>query len=149
MTRILLVEDDVSLAMGLEDDLKLEGYQVQVARDGEVATRRAAEEPFDLIVLDVMLPRKDGFEVCREVRRAGKPVPLTHMEFKLLATLIRHRGRVLSRDQLLNDAWGLDCLVTDRAVDTHIANLRKKVEPKPSHPRHLITVHGTGYRFDD
>ncbi|HUU18154.1 MAG TPA: response regulator transcription factor [Sedimentisphaerales bacterium] len=224
MTRILLVEDDLSLAMGLEDDLKLEGYQVQVARDGEAASRLALDEPFDLIVLDVMLPRKDGFEVCRElrrsglrmpiimltaktqdsdkvlglelgaddyvtkpfnprelrarikavlrrsgselpelysfgdvevdfsrheVRRAGKPVPLTHMEFRLLTALIRRRGRVLSRDQLLNDVWGLDSLVTDRAVDTHIANLRKKVERKPSHPRYLITVHGAGYRFDD
>lgn len=224
MTRILLVEDDQSLAMSLEDDLKLEGYQVQVARDGEAASQLALEESFDLIVLDVMLPRKDGFEVCRElrragrsmpiimltaktqdsdkvlglelgaddyvtkpfnprelrarikavlrrsgsastecyafgdvevdftrheVRRAGKPVPLTHMEFKLLGTLIHRRGRVLSRDQLLTDVWGLDCLVTDRAVDTHIANLRRKVESKPSHPRHLITVHGTGYRFDE
>jgi len=224
LTRILLVEDDESLAMGLEDDLKLEGYQVQVAQDGEVATRLAREESFDLIVLDVMLPRKDGFEVCRElrraalrmpiimltaktqdsdkvlglelgaddyvtkpfnprelrarikavlrrsggeqhevysfgevevdfsrheVRRAGKPVPLTHMEFKLLATLIRRRGHVLSRDQLLNDVWGLDSLVTDRVVDTHIANLRKKIEPRPSRPRYLITVHDTGYRFDE
>jgi len=224
MTRILLVEDDESLAMGLEDDLKLEGYQVQVAQDGETASQLALAEAFDLIVLDVMLPRKDGFEVCRELRRAalrmpiimltaktqdsdkvlglelgaddyvtkpfnprelrarikavlrrsgnelpelyafgdvevdfsrqelrrkGKPVPLTHMEFKLLGTLIRCRGRVLSRDQLLTDVWGLDSLVTDRAVDTHIANLRKKVELKPAHPRYLITVHGTGYRFDE
>ncbi len=224
MTRILLVEDDESLAMSLEDDLKLEGYQVQVARDGEAATGLALAEPFDLIVLDVMLPGKDGFEVCRELRRAGramsiimltaktqdsdkvlglelgaddyvikpfnprelrarikavlrrsgseapevysfgevevdftrqalrlagKPVPLTHMEFKLLGTLIRRRGHVLSRDQLLNDVWGRDSLVTDRVVDTHIANLRKKVEPNPSHPRYLITVHGTGYRFDE
>ena len=224
MTRLLLVEDDQSLAMSLEDDLTLEGYEVRVIQDGETAARLALDEPFDLIVLDVTLPRKDGFEVCRELRRAGrrvpiimltartqdsdkvlglelgaddyvtkpfnprelrarikavlrrsgselpelysfgevevdftrhevrcagKPVPLTHMEFKLLATLIRRRGRVLSRDQLLNDVWGLDSLVTDRAVDTHIANLRKKVEPSPSHPRYLITVHGTGYRFDE
>jgi DNA-binding response OmpR family regulator len=224
MTRILLAEDDKSLAMSLEDDLKLEGYQVQVASDGEAASRLALAESFDLIVLDVMMPRKDGFEVCRElrrsglrvpiimltaktqdsdkvlglelgaddyvtkpfnprelrarikailrrfgsempelysfgdvevdfsrheVRRAGKPVALTHMEFRLLTALIRRRGRALSRDQLLNEAWGLDCLVTDRVVDTHIANLRKKVERRPSHPRYLITVHGVGYRFDD
>jgi DNA-binding response OmpR family regulator len=224
MTLILLVEDDLSLAMSLEDDLKLEGYQVQVARDGETASHLALTEPFDLILLDVMMPRKDGFEVCREirrsgqrvpiiiltaktqdsdkvlglelgaddyvtkpynprelrarikailrrsgsdlpelysfgnvevdftrheVRRAGKPVPLTHMEFKLLTALIRRKGQVLSRDQLLNEAWGLDSVVTDRAVDTHIANLRKKIERKPTHPRYLITVHGVGYRFDE
>ena len=65
---ILLVEDDESLAMGLEDDLKLEGYQVQMTQDGEAAMRLALAEAFDLIVLDVMLPRKDGFEVCRELR---------------------------------------------------------------------------------
>lgn len=224
MTRILLAEDDLSLAMSLEDDLKLEGYEVKVARDGESASQLAIEKPFDLIVLDVMMPRKDGFEVCREIRRSGmrvpiimltaktqdsdkvlglelgaddyvtkpfnprelrarikailrrsgselpelykfgdvevdfsshevrrtgKPVPLTHMEFRLLTALIRCRGRVLSRDQLLSDVWGLDSFVTDRAVDTHVANLRKKIERKPSDPRHLITVHGAGYRFDD
>jgi DNA-binding response OmpR family regulator len=224
MTNILIVEDDASLAMGLEDDLKLEGYQVQVARDGETASRKALKESFDLIVLDVMLPGKDGFEVCRELRRnglhmpiimltartqdsdkvlglelgaddyvtkpfnprelrarikavlrrtgnelhelysfgdvevdfsrhelrnAGKPVTVTHMEFKLLEALIRSRGRVLSRAQLLDDVWGLDNFVTDRAVDTHIANLRKKIETRPSHPRYLTTVPGVGYRFDD
>jgi len=224
MTNILIVEDDASLAMGLEDDLKLEGYQVQVARDGETASRKALKESFDLIVLDVMLPGKDGFEVCRELRRnglhmpiimltartqdsdkvlglelgaddyvtkpfnprelrarikavlrrtgnelhelysfgdvevdfsrhelrnAGKPVTVTHMEFKLLEALIRSRGRVLSRAQLLDDVWGLDNFVTDRAVDTHMANLRKKIETRPSHPRYLTTVPGVGYRFDD
>ncbi len=223
MTRILVVEDDSSLAMGLEDDLKLEGYQVEVARDGEAASRRAREEPFDLIVLDVMLPRKDGFEVCRELRRAGvtmpiimltaktqesdkvlglelgaddyvtkpfnprelrarikavlrrtggelpelysfgdvevnfqrhevrrggKLVPLTPVEFKLLAAFIRCRGRVLRRDQLLDEVWGRGSPVTDRVVDTHIVNLRKKVEPRPSHPRERVAVGGIGYRFD-
>jgi len=74
---------------------------------------------------------------------------LTHMEFKLLSALIRRRGRVLSREQLLDEVWGRDGLVTDRAVDTHIANLRKKVERQPSRPRYLNTVPGVGYRFDD
>ncbi len=223
MTRILVVEDESSVAMGLEDDLKLEGYEVEVARDGEAATRRAREEPFDLIVLDVMLPRKDGFEVCRELRRGGlrtpiimltaktqesdkvlgldlgaddyvtkpfsprelrarikavlrrfgselpelysfgdvevnfgrhevrrgeKPVPFTPVEFKLLAAFIRYRGRVLSRAQLLDEVWGRDSLVTDRVVDTHILNLRKKIEPEPSEARYVVAVRGAGYRFD-
>ena len=76
MARILVVEDEPPLALGLEDDLKLEGYEVEVARDGETASRRAREQSFDLIILDVMLPRKDGFEVCRELRRAGLRTPV-------------------------------------------------------------------------
>ncbi len=223
MARILVVEDESPLALGLEDDLKLEGYEVEVARDGETASQRAQEGSFDLIILDVMLPRKDGFEVCRELRRAGlrmpvilltaktqesdkvlglelgaddyvtkpfsprelrarvkaalrraagempeiyrfgevevdftrcelrqagKAVEITPIEFKLLAAFIRHRGHTLSRDKLLNEVWGQETFVTDRVVDTHITNLRKKIEPKPSEPRFLISVRGMGYRFD-
>ncbi len=223
MTRILVVEDEPPLALGLEDDLKLEGYEVEVVGDGETASRRAREQPFDLIILDVMLPRKDGFEVCRELRRAGlrtpvilltaktqesdkvlglelgaddyvtkpfsprelrarvkavlrraagempeiyrfgdlevdftrcelrragKAVEMTPIEFKLLAAFIRHRGHTLSRDKLLDEVWGRETFITDRVVDTHITNLRKKVEPKPSEPRFLVSVRGMGYRFD-
>jgi len=76
MSRILVVEDDANIALGLQDDLTLEGYQAEVARDGEEALRLARAEPFDLIVLDVMLPRKDGFAVCRELRRGGLKTPI-------------------------------------------------------------------------
>src|SRR5260370_34993213 len=71
MSRILIVEDEPAIAIALEDDLRLEGYTVEVVHDGETASRRAREARFDLILLDLMLPRKDGFEVCREIRRAG------------------------------------------------------------------------------
>ena len=71
MSRILIVEDDLAIAIALEDDLRLEGYAVEVVHDGEAASRRARETLFDLILLDVMLPKKDGFDVCRELRRAG------------------------------------------------------------------------------
>ena len=223
MTRILVVEDEPGIAMGLEDDLELEGYQVQVVSDGEMAIRRTREESFDLILLDVMLPRKDGFAVCRELRHAGvrtaiilltartqeaekvlglelgaddyvtkpfsplellarikavlrrasgelpelyhfgevevdlsrhelrrrgSPVEVTSLEFKLLITFIQHRGRVLTRDQLLDQVWGQATFVTDRVVDNHITNLRKKIEPEPSQPRYLVSVRGVGYRFD-
>ncbi len=223
MARILVVEDEPTLALGLEDDLKLEGYEVEVARDGETASRRAREQSFDLIILDVMLPHKDGFEVCRELRRAGlrtpiilltaktqesdkvlglelgaddyvtKPfsprelrarvkaalrraagempeiyrfgdaevdftrcelrrggraVEMTPIEFKLLAAFIRHRGQTLNRSKLLDQVWGQGTFVTDRVVDTHLTNLRKKIEPKPSEPRFLVSVRGMGYRFD-
>ena len=223
MPRILVIEDEPSIASGLEDDLKLEGYEVEVLSDGETASRRAREQSFDLIILDVMLPHKDGFEVCRELRRAGlrtpvilltaktqesdkvlglelgaddyvtKPfsprelrarvkaalrraageipeiyrfgevevdfsrcelrrageaVEMTPIEFRLLTTFIRHRHHTLSRDRLLEEVWGHETFVTDRVVDTHITNLRKKIEPKPSEPQLLISVRGMGYRFD-
>jgi len=223
MARILVVEDEPPIASALEDDLKLEGYEVEVVRDGEAASRRAQEQSFDLIILDVMLPHKDGFEVCRELRRAGlrmpvilltaktqesdkvlglelgaddyvtkpfsprelrarvkaalrraagempeiyrfgdaeldftrgelrrggRPVEMTPLEYKLLAVFIRHRGQTLSRDQLLDQVRGRQTFVTDRVVDTHITNLRKKIETKPSQPRFLINVRGMGYRFD-
>ncbi|MHC5003172.1 MAG: response regulator transcription factor [Planctomycetota bacterium] len=224
MTRILVVEDEASVALALQDDLELEGYTVEVVADGVAATVRAKEAPFDLILLDIMMPRKDGLEVCRELRRAdlrtpiilltaraqesdkilglelgaddyvtkpfsprelrarikavlrrtsdetsprtyqfgdvvvdfdrcevrreGKVVAMTTLEFKLLTTFIRLRGRALTRDRLLDEAWDSDVVVTDRVVDTHIANLRKKIEPEPARPRYLISIRGTGYRFD-
>jgi len=223
MTSILVVEDDAGIALGLEDDLKLEGYDVEVARDGETALGRAQEVRFDLIVLDIMLPRKDGFQVCRELRHAGMNAPiimltakaqeaekvlglemgaddyvtkpfspielrarikavlrrtaadapqvyrfgdvevdfgrcelsrkgavvdLSSLEFKLLAAFIQHRGRVLSRDQLLDAVWGSGVHVTDRAVDNHVVDLRRKIEPDPAEPRFLKSVRGMGYRFD-
>ena len=226
MKRILVVEDEPGIALGLEDDLKIEGYEVEVAGDGITALRRAREAAFDLIVLDVMLPGKDGFDVCRELRRGGHrtpilmltakaqeaekvlglelgaddymtkpfgtrelrarikallrraggeqpeplktygfgdvevdfrrgelrrggtPVDLTPIEFKLLDVFIRARGRVLSRDQLMDGAWGQDFSASARVVDNHIANLRKKIEPDPAQPRYLLNVRGLGYRFD-
>jgi DNA-binding response OmpR family regulator len=223
MTSILVVEDDRGIALGLEDDLKLEGYDVEVARDGETALVRARERRFDLIVLDLMLPHKDGYQVCRELRHAGMDAPiimltartqeaekvlglemgaddfvtkpfspielrarikavlrrtsrdalvvhrfgdvevdfgrcelrrkgqvveLSSLEFKLLAAFIQGRGRVLSRDQLLDAAWGSGVHVTDRAVDNHVVDLRRKIEPDPAEPRYITSVRGMGYRFD-
>ncbi|MDA2927541.1 response regulator transcription factor, partial [Acidobacteria bacterium AH-259-G07] len=202
MKRILVVEDEPGIALALKDDLTSEGYQVEVVRDGETASRRAREQAFDGILLDVMLPGKDGFEVCRDLRRAGLRTPIilltaktqeaekvmglelgaddyvtkpysprelrarikavlrraadeppevyrfgdvdvdfsrcelrhanqrvevTPLEFKLLAAFVRHRGRVLSRQQLLDEVWGQDTFVTDRVVDNQITNLRKKI----------------------
>jgi DNA-binding response OmpR family regulator len=196
---------------------------VVIEADGEGALRRARKEAFDLILLDIMLPRKDGYEVCRELRRggsktpvimltakaqeaekvlgleigaddyvtkpfsprelrarvkaalrrsaedelpihrfgdaevdfgrcelrrAGKPVQLTALEFKLLAAFVRNGGKVLSRDRLLDLAWGHGAFVTDRVVDNHVATLRKKVEPDPSKPRYIVSIRGLGYRFD-
>jgi len=76
MARILVVEDEPALAVCLENDLKLEGYEVEAVRDGEMAFAKGLQPEFDLILLDVILPRKDGFEVCRELRRAGVRTPI-------------------------------------------------------------------------
>jgi two-component system alkaline phosphatase synthesis response regulator PhoP len=179
---------------------------------------------FDLILLDVMLPGKDGFEVCRalrhagletpiilltakaqeaekvmglelgaddyitkpfsprelrarikaalrrgiphgeseifrfadtevdfarcEVRRDGRAIDISALEFKLLTVFVRSRGRVLTRDQLLDAAWGGNVAVNDRAVDNHIVSLRRKLEPEPASPRHFLNIRGMGYRFD-
>jgi len=224
MHRILVVEDEPAIALGLEDDLRMEGYEVELAKDGVTGSQRGQEGAFDLIILDVMLPKKDGFEVCREVRRAGVRVPilmltakaresekvmgfelgaddyvtkpfgtrelrarikallrratgevdvdtvtfgdvdvdfargevrrrgeavdLTPIEFKLLGLFVRTRGRVLSRDQLIDGVWGKDAYTSARIVDNHIANLRRKIEDDPADPRYLKNVRGLGYRFD-
>jgi DNA-binding response OmpR family regulator len=75
-------------------------------------------------------------------------VDLTALEFRLLSVFIRRRGRLLTRRQLLDAAWGADTFITDRVVDTHVLNLRKKIEPVPARPRFLHSVRGMGYRFD-
>ena len=73
---------------------------------------------------------------------------LTALEFRLLSAFIRARGRVLNRQQIIDSAWGQDTSLTDRVVDTHVSNLRKKVEPAPARPRYLHSIRGMGYRFD-
>lgn len=223
MARILVVDDEPDIALGLRLDLQDEGHQVEVAGDGEVALARAREPGWDLIVLDVMLPLKDGFEVCRDLRRAriltpvlmltaraqeaekvmgldmgaddyvtkpfsprefrarvrallrraiaepvaihrigdcevdlaraelrrhGSRTDLTAIELKMLQMFLHSHGRVLSRAQVVDQVWGQDVFVTDRVVDTHVVKLRRKVEPDPAEPRHIVSVRGLGYRFE-
>lgn len=223
MTRILVVEDEPSIALGLEDDLKLEGYDVALARDGSGATEAALKGDFDVILLDVMMPGRNGFDVCRELRRrglttpiimltakaqeaekvmglelgaddyvtkpfspaelrarikavlrraapgdatvyrfddleadfgrfelrrGGQPVHVTPIELKLLAAFVRHRGKARRRADIKNDVWGPDVFMTDRVIDTHIVNLRKKIESDPGSPKYIVSVRGVGYRFD-
>ncbi len=215
------MEDEPAIAIGLKDDLELEGYSVDVSGDGIEAAKMALGEAYDLIILDVMLPGKNGYDVCREVRQKKPDLPiimltarsheaekvlglelgaddyvtkpfsplelrarikallrrsarteilhyrfgdfvldlermelkhneriieLTALEFKLLGTLVRNAGRVLNRDQLLDLVWGSNAVLTDRVIDTHIANLRKKLEPSGS--EHILSIRGIGYRFD-
>lgn len=223
MPRILIVEDEQDIALGLEEDLTNHGHEVEIAGDGVKALELGTKGDWDLVILDLMLPKKDGFEVCRELRRSGIKTPIimltakTHeaekilglelgaddyitkpfspgelrarinavlrrvtedspdtyqfgdyeidfergelrrgedplylsaLEFRLLEAFIRRRGRILSRDQLIDAAWGPSVIVTERVVDTHIVNLRKKIEPSPENPRYIISVRGMGYRFE-
>ena len=223
MSRILIVEDEPSIALALEEDLRHEGYETEVVGDGNAAVERGGAGAFDLILLDVMLPGRDGFEVCRELRRAGvdtpivlltartqeaekvlgleagaddyvtkpysprelrarvkahlrrsarqtgevfrfgdaaldftrcelrrggKVVELSALEFKLLTAFVKRSGRLLTRTQLLDEVWGRDTHVTDRVVDNQVTNLRKKIEPNPDRPQYLVSLRGMGYRFD-
>ena len=83
-----------------------------------------------------------------EVRRGGAPVDLSALEFKLLSAFVKARGRLLSRDQLIDAAWGRDVNLNDRVVDNHIVGLRRKLEPDPARPQFLLNIRGLGYRFD-
>ncbi len=224
--RILLVEDEPGLVMTLTDRLRSEGYAVETAGDGDSGLKRALDEAYDLIILDVMLPNRSGLDVCRDLRqrrnqtpvimltargqlvdkviglklgaddylskpfemlellarveallrrapgesltldgdafqfgtvrvdfrraevlRDGLPIDLSALEFRLLRYFIEHRGDTLSRDELLNEVWGYNALVSTRTVDVHVAWLRQKIELHVRHPEHILTVHGFGYKF--
>ena len=221
--RVLVIEDEAALRLALSDRLRSEGYEVETAADGDQGWDRARQGGFDLILLDVMLPGRSGFDLCRDLRRegvatpilmltargevldrvlglklgaddylvkpfetaellarieallrraqpdteagtfafgdvrvdfkrvevtrAGEPVELSALEFRLLRHFVEHRGEVLSRDRLLDEVWGYSAEVYSRTVDQHVATLRRKIESDPRRPRHVVTVHGLGYRF--
>lgn len=226
MAKILVVEDDRAILLGLKENLAYEGHSVlETLRGDEALDKLAATKP-DLLILDIMLPGISGFEVCRRVRRTdrrlpilmltarseevdkvmgldlgaddyltkpfsvsellarvrallrraqsvdesplpetlefddvrldfvryvatrkGEPVHLTVKEFALIRYLAAHEGAPIRRDILLDRIWGEDVYPTNRTVDTHILSLRNKLEPDPSRPRYLVTVHGVGYKF--
>jgi two-component system alkaline phosphatase synthesis response regulator PhoP len=84
-----------------------------------------------------------------QVLRGGRPVRLSAQEFKLLVHLVRHRGVVMSRDELLDAVWGYQSMPETRTVDVHVSWLRQKLEPDPHNPRYIVTVYGLGYRFEN
>jgi len=228
--RILIVEDNPDLAYGLRTGLEIEGYEVQLAEDGETGLERAKGWKPDLVMLDLMLPGMDGYRVLKSLRESGSEVPvliltargeeadkvlgfrlgaddyvtkpcgvlellarvgallrrsrmaehragvtpdtlerfgaveinpasrtvtkegtpvaLSPKEFDLLLALVRRRGAVASRVELLREVWGHRVEVMTRTVDIHIAELRRKLEDDPSQPRHILTVWKAGYRLE-
>lgn len=227
MPRILIVEDNPDLAYGLRTGLEIEGYEVQIAEDGETGLERARGWKPDLVMLDLMLPGMDGYRVLKTLREGGSEVPvliltargeeadkvlgfrlgaddyvtkpcgvlellarvgallrrariserpsgdamerfgsveinpasrmvlkqgtavaLSPKEFDLLLALVRRRGAVASRVELLREVWGHRVEVMTRTVDIHIAELRRKLEDDPSQPRHILTVWKAGYRLE-
>jgi DNA-binding response OmpR family regulator len=226
--RILLVEDDPHIRLGVAEALAGEGFEVIECADGANAVATARQLAPDAVILDIMLPHKSGYDICRELRAARLAVPilmltakgqeldkviglelgaddyvtkpfglqellarvrallrraapaagdpsvpdkirigsvevrpaalrgscaghefeLTPREMAVLAVLYRDRGNAVSRDRLLNEVWGIEYYGTTRTLDQVIMKLRQKIEPHPSEPRHLLTVHGLGYRLE-
>jgi DNA-binding response OmpR family regulator len=225
MRTVLVVEDDQSIARLIRDYLDRAGFGVITAGDGEMAVTRARADKPDVVVLDLGLPRRDGIETLREIRRfsnmpvvivtargdetdrivgleigaddymvkpfsprelvarvravlrrtervdanpdvirardltidvprmraelAGEAIDLTPTEFQLLLTMASHPGRVFTRNQLLDAVHGVAFESYERAIDAHIKNLRRKLEPVPADPQYVLTVYGVGYRFTD
>lgn len=226
--RILVVEDEESLADSVRYNLEREGYAVSVATDGRRALERFRADPPALVILDLMLPEVSGLDLCRmmraesdvpiimvtakdseadkvtglelgaddyvtkpfsmrelvsrvranlrrtkpqavaepvdevisggsvrmdvgrhEVSVRGESVALTPKEFELLETFLRRRGRLLTREFLIDEVWGSDYFGDTRTLDVHVKRLRRKLEDDPHHPRHLLTVRGLGYKFVD
>ena len=222
--RILVVEDHTDLALGLRNNLEIEGYEVRVAETGRSGLEQAGRWKPDLVILDLMLPELDGFRVLRalrargdavpililtargeeadkvrglrlgaddyvtkpfgllellarveallrrsladaparqterfgaiEIRRAsrtvlrdGREIELTPKEYELLIALLRRRGAVATRVELMQEVWGYAAAVISRTVDTHVAELRRKLERDASAPRHILTVRKAGYRL--
>ena len=169
-TRILTVEDDERIRTAVKLALEDEGWTVDEAGSGEEAIDLFHRAAPDVVLIDIMLPGINGFELCRTLRRtsdvpivmvtarddthdvvagleAGADDDLTKTEFRLLCELAQNPGRVFSRESLLDNVWGRDYFGDARLVDVHVRRLRTKVEADPANPRHVVTVRGLGYRL--
>lgn len=224
MTSILIIEDDPAIRAGLKDAFTNEGFLVTEVENGNQGYQYAKEKIFNIILLDLILPGKDGIEICRDLRNNGIktpiimvtsrkdeidkilgleigaddyltkpfslkellarvkalirrstydvgsieefnfadlkisfkkqemfkgkiPVKLSATEYRILHYFIDHEGDVISRDKFLDEVWGYNSFPTTRTVDNYILSLRKKIEDDPSNPKHLLTIHKAGYKF--
>jgi two-component system, OmpR family, alkaline phosphatase synthesis response regulator PhoP len=227
MKRILVIEDDKDIVELLRYNLEKDGFQVTTSADGSTGLAQIRKAPPDLLILDLMLPKLSGLEICKEVRkdvnlnrlpililtakgeeadrvvglelgaddyvtkpfsprelvarvkallrraepgtpsekpievgplridpaayrvtRAGRAVPMSTLEFRLLYFLAARPNRVFTRDQLLDGVWGTERFVTPRSVDVYVRRLREKIEADPQHPAYMKTIRGAGYLFE-
>src|SRR6266705_1104903 len=143
--RILLIEDDARLAEMVSEYLGEAGFRVSIAAACRAGLERLAREPFDALVLDLMLPDMDGLEVCRQLR-ARSDVPLLMLTARGDAA-DRIAGRVLSREALMDLLQGEPLEAFDRSIDVHVSRIRAAIEDDPKKPRRIVTVRGAGYLF--
>ncbi len=143
--RTQLTDKVVGLKIGADDYLTKPFDMIELLARVEALLRRTGRPlggPTSYAFGDIRIDTRSA-----EVKRGGETVEISSLEFKLLAYMVEKRGAVLSRDELLDKVWGYDATPTTRTVDVHVASLRQKIEPTPSHPRYILTVHGMGYRF--
>jgi len=225
--RVLIIEDEAGILLSLKDEFESEGYSVFTAEDGEKGFKMVKQHRPDLVILDIMLPLLDGYEVCKrlrmegdstpiimltvkdkeidrvlglelgaddyvtkpfslrelmaraksvlrrteerakdladykfgrieldfkkyEARKKGKKLELTPLEFQMLKVFIQKKGQVVTRDDFLDKVWGEDNVsVSFRTIDSHVANIRRKIEEDASKPKHILSIRGVGYKFVD
>ena len=167
--KVLVVDDEKLIVKGLRFSLEQEGMEVDCAYDGEEALEYAREKEYDMVLLDVMMPKLDGFQVCQQIREFSsklvavsdlkldlesrrlyigtREINLTAKEFDLLELMVMNPGKVYSREKLLNMVWGYEYPGDVRTVDVHIRRLREKIETNPSEPKYVHTKWGVGYYF--
>ena len=163
MRKILIVEDDNDIAMLERDYLEIAGFSTGLAADGDAAAAAALSGEYDLILLDVMLPGRDGYDICRQLRdkidvpilprswkvyKGERELRLPNREFELLKFLAENPNIVFSKEQLFEAIWGYDYLGDSATVTVHIGRIRDKIEDDPANPKIIETVWGRGYRLN-
>lgn len=138
MSKILIVEDDILISNAMSEIL--DNYKVFHAYDGKTALDMINNTYFDLILLDLLLPELDGIDIVKNIL-----IHLTPMEYQLFYLLYKKQGQTISREQILDEIWGIECDINTRVVDVNIQKLRKKLNLK----NEIITISKVGYRLEN
>ena len=160
MSKILIIEDEEAIADLEKDYLELSGFEVEIANRGDVGLEKALKEEYDLIILDLMLPEVDGFDICRQVRQEkkidktarriwvnGEEKTFTTKEFDLLTFLAENPNRVFTKAELFRQIWDMESVGDIATVTVHIKKIREKIEFNTAKPQYIETIWGVGYRF--